>query len=273
MTDARDDPATAGGPDPGPLLRDLASGGLTLVALSGGVDSAVVAQLAFRALGRRAQAATLIGPAVSRAEVDRATAVAGAIGISHLLVPVDPLTSPEYRANPSDRCYFCRQIEAAALRAWGSEHGIVRYVDGLHADDLGDDRPGIRAMDEAGFTHPLLAAGWRKSDVRRYARSAGLPNADTPSDACLASRFARGRSISADGLARVARAEERLRARGFVRVRVRTDGDDARVEVDPGEVPRLLASPLAAAVVSELRALGYVRVTLDERGYRPRAGA
>ncbi len=261
------------GPDAAGLLEDLRTGGPTLVALSGGVDSAVVAHLAHRALGDRARAATLVGPAVPPGEVDRATSVAQAIGIAHVLVPADPLTVDAYRANPANRCYFCRQVEASALRAWGTEHGIARYVDGLHADDVGDDRPGIRAMDEAGVSHPLLRAGWRKPDVRRYARAVGLPNADAPSDACLASRIARGAPISLDRLGRVALAEERLRAKGFVRVRVRTDGVDARVEVDPAEVPRLLAAPLAASVVAELRELGYARVTLDEHGYRTRAGA
>jgi uncharacterized protein len=128
-------------------------------------------------------------------------------------------------------------------------------------------------MNEAGFQHPLADAGWRKADVRAYARSVGLPNWDAPSDACLASRVAHGHAISVPLLARIERAEASVRELGFRRVRVRTDGEGARVEVGADEVGRLGESAEAEAVADAVRAAGFAAVTLDPIGYRPRPGA
>jgi uncharacterized protein len=255
------------------LVEGLRHGGRSVVALSGGVDSAVVAALAHRALGRDAWAVTLTGPSVSAEEIDRAAAVVRAIGIQHANVPVDPLDDGDYRSNPSNRCYFCRRVEGRAIRAWAEGRGIVRFLDGIHLDDLGDDRPGIRAMDEAGFQHPLLEAGWHKAEVRKYARSLGLPNWDAPSEACLASRIPHGQPVSRPLLGRIETAERAVRALGFRRVRVRVAEDDARVEVDRAEVARLRSEPTATQVQRELRALGFRVVRLDPDGYAPRANA
>jgi uncharacterized protein len=260
-------------PDPAPILRSLATGGPTLVALSGGVDSSVVAALAFQALGARAHAITLSGPAVAGDELDRATQTAHFIGIDHHVIPADVLADPSYRANPSNRCYFCRRTETSALREWAGAHGVGRFVDGVHVDDLGDDRPGLAAMEEAGFVHPLLQAGWGKSSVRSYARSIGLPNWDAPSNACLASRVAHGQPISAALLRRVEVAERSVRSLGFRRVRVRTDGTGARVVVEAGEVARLVSPPMEDAVRSRVLAAGFTEVVLDPQGYRSRENA
>lgn len=255
------------------LLAWFRAGPSTLVALSGGVDSAVVAALAQAAIPGRVRAATLTGPAVAGAEVARARALAERIGLPHELVPVDPLAVAAYRTNPPNRCFFCRSTEAAALRAVGEAAGIGRYVDGVHADDLGDDRPGIRALDAAGFEHPLLRAAWTKRRVREYAREIGLPVWDQPSDACLASRVAHGTPIDAGLLGRVEAAEAELLGRGYRRVRVRVAGGDARVEVGPDEVGRLLAPSERTEVVERLRRFGFASVTIDPRGYALRANA
>ncbi len=252
------------------ILRHLREGGPSLVALSGGVDSALVAAFAREALDDGAWAVTLAGPAVSRAEVARASRVAAEIGIAHRVVEVDPLERAEYRANPSNRCYFCRSVETEALRRAGATLGVTVYLDGVHADDLADDRPGIRAMDEAGFVHPLARAGWTKDDVRVAARARGLPNWDEPSDACLASRIAHGDPISRELLDRIEEGEARVRDLGFRRVRVRTHSGGARVEVDPEEVARLLTEPTASTVRHVLGALGFAPVDLDPDGYRTR---
>jgi pyridinium-3,5-biscarboxylic acid mononucleotide sulfurtransferase len=249
------------------IVAHLRDGGPALVALSGGVDSSLVASLASEALGRDAVAVTLAGPAVARAEVERARAVATAIGIEHHIVPVDPVAREEYRTNPTNRCYFCRSVETAALRAFGEPRGIRQYLDGVHIDDLSDDRPGLRAMEEAGFLHPLAWAGWTKADVRAAARARRLPNWDWPSDACLASRVAHGEAISRELLERIERAESVLLDRGFRRVRVRVRGDGARIEVDPDDVARLATEPLATEVASAVRALGFQPVTIDPQGY------
>jgi uncharacterized protein len=268
------DPSTGLGPrTEQELLDDLRAGGPSVVALSGGVDSAAVALLAHRALGSEAFAVTLAGPAVAADEVERAATVADAIGIAHEVVPVDPIAVSGYRSNPSNRCYFCRSVETRAIRAWGVPRGIARYLDGVQMDDLGEDRPGIVAMDEAGFLHPLVWARWHKTDVRTFARVSGLPNWDAPSDACLASRIQHGQPVTIPLLSRIETAERGIRDRGFRRVRVRVDGDRARVEVDASEVGRLTSEPVASEVRTSLERLGFTDVALDPAGYRPRPGA
>jgi uncharacterized protein len=253
--------------DEGPVVQRIAAGGRAVVALSGGVDSAVVASLAYQALGEDAVAVTLHGPAVSNAEVARAVRVAREIGISHQLLSVNPLEREEYRANPTNRCYFCRSVEAGRLLSFGVAWGAVQYLDGIHTDDYSDDRPGLRAMDEAGFRHPLAEEGWTKADVRRAARVRHLGNAEQPSDACLASRVAHGHAIDAPLLARIEAAEAILLERGFRRVRVRVRGKDARIEVDPIEVPRLSAPPLSVEILAEVQRLGFDSVAIDPNGY------
>jgi pyridinium-3,5-biscarboxylic acid mononucleotide sulfurtransferase len=253
--------------DEAAVVRAIAAGGRAVVALSGGVDSSVVAALTFEALGSDASAVTLEGPAVSRAEVERAVRVAREIGIDHRVLTVDPLERVEYRANPTNRCYFCRSVEAGRLLDFGRTWGAAQYLDGIQADDYSDDRPGLRAMDEAGFRHPLAEAGWTKADVRRAARVHHLGTAEQPSDACLASRVAHGSPIDAPLLARIEAAESILLGRGFRRVRVRVRGDDARIEVDPEEVPRLSAAPLSHEIVDSVRRLGFGSVVIDPLGY------
>jgi len=249
------------------VVARIHHGGRALIALSGGVDSALVAALAHAALGAEALAVTLTGPAVSRGEVARAQRVAAAIGVPHVLLGADPLARPEYRENRADRCYFCRSVETSVLREFGAGRGVAQFLDGVHRDDLADDRPGLRAMDEAGFSHPLLWAGWGKSRVRAEARRRGLPNWDQPSDACLASRIAHGEPVTRELLDRIEAAEDLLLSLGFRRVRVRARRGAARIEVDPGEVERLRTEPLSSDVVRRVGELGFAPVTIDRRGY------
>ena len=250
------------------IRERIRSGGPALVALSGGVDSGLVAALAHEALGGQSIAVTLSGAAVAGGEVARARSVAERIGIEHVVLEVDPLARREYRENPANRCYFCRTVETARLKEFGAGRVVRQYLDGVHGDDLSDDRPGLRALDEAGFDHPLLWAGWGKAHVRALARSKDLPNWDQPSDACLASRVAHGNPISRELLGRIEAAESVVLDRGFRRVRVRVRGATALVEVDPSEVARLRAEPLVSEVTTALAALGFASVGIDPDGYR-----
>ena len=246
----------------------LRSGGPTVVALSGGVDSGLVAALAHEALEGQALAVTLAGSSVSGRELARARELALAIGIEHVVADADPLSVDAYRANDAKRCYHCRTVEGRAVRAIALARGHRRLVDGIHLDDLSDDRPGLRAMEEAGFLHPLLWAGWDKARVRWEAKARGLPNWDRPSDACLASRVVRGMPITAELLRRIETAETIVLGEGFRRVRVRVDGSSARIEVGPEELARLDDLRLRKEIEARLGDLGFSSVVVDPRGYR-----
>ena len=236
-----------------------------LVAYSGGVDSGLVARLAHDALGPDALAVITDTESLSRRELGEARAEAAEIGIPLRVVCASELASADYAANPVNRCYFCRGELAAVLTEIAAKDGYAAIADGIHASDLGDVRPGIRAMDEAGFWHPLLDFGLSKADVRAAARALGLSFWDKPSNACLSSRIPHGTPITVGLLRQVEAAEDVLRSQGFRQVRVRHDGTTARIQVLPDEIPRLRA--IASAVAVELAGLGYRHVVVDPDGY------
>jgi uncharacterized protein (TIGR00268 family) len=242
-----------------------------LVAFSGGVDSGVVLAAAVRALGaERVVAATAVSPSLPAAERAGAVAFVASLGVRHELPRTDELSRPGYVANAGDRCAFCKAELVDVLTPLAARLGIADVVTGTNADDLrAGFRPGIRAAAERGAWAPLARAGLTKDDVRAAGRRWGLPLADKPAAACLASRIAYGVPVSAERLARVEAAETALRdalaAAGIpVRnLRVRDMGDVARVEVDAAFLPEVAAREgLLAAVV------GFDRVELDPRGFR-----
>lgn len=237
-----------------------------LVAFSGGVDSGLVAKLANEALEGNALAVIADAESLSRRELSEARAEADEIGIPLRVAFVSELANEQYRQNPANRCYFCRTELAGELGEIAAKEGFTTIADGVNVSDLGDVRPGIRAMDEAGFWHPLVEFGLGKSDVRLLARNMGLSFWDKPSNACLSSRIPRGTPITIELLRRVEDAEEILRERSFRQVRVRHHGTTARIEVLPEEIPRLerMRDDIAAA----LRQLGYLDMAIDPAGYR-----
>jgi uncharacterized protein (TIGR00268 family) len=243
-----------------------------LVAFSGGVDSGVVLAAAVRVLGaERVVAATAVSPSLPAAERAGAAAFAASLGVRHEQPRTDELSRAGYRANAGDRCAFCKAELVDVLTPLAARLGIADVVTGTNADDVrAGFRPGIRAAAERGAWAPLARAGMTKDDVRAAAHRWGLPLADKPAAACLASRIAYGVPVSAEGLARVEAAEAALRetllAAGVpVRnLRVRDlGGDTARVEVDAVLVPELTARPELLAAVA-----GFDRVEVDPRGFR-----
>ena len=232
------------------LRRRLAALEGVAVAFSGGVDSSVLLHAAHAALGERAVGIVADSPSLPRRELAEARALAMRIGARLEVLRTDEMSSESYRANTGDRCYFCKQELFGVMGEWARAHGISTLAFGEIADDLVDDRPGVRAASELGVVAPLRDSGFTKDDVRRYAREHDLPVADKPSSACLASRIPVGTSVTVEGLARVEEAEEAVRGLGFRVLRVRHHGRTARLEVgeDEGERAEAMREELAAAL-------------------------
>lgn len=252
------------------LCRQLDGFARVVVAYSGGVDSALVAALAHERLGERALAVTGVSAALAPHLLAEARAQALWLGLCHREVPTGELADPGYSANPSDRCYACkRELHALLAPIAAAAPGSV-VLDGVNRDDLGDHRPGLRAAAERGVISPLAAAGIDKAGVRQLSRALGLPWWDKPAQPCLASRFPYGEPITAARLQRVAAAEAWLLAQGFRELRVRSQGETARIELAPSELPQALArlaeGGFGQRLVEAFRGLGFSAVSLDLEG-------
>jgi pyridinium-3,5-biscarboxylic acid mononucleotide sulfurtransferase len=250
------------------LLQRLASLSSVIVALSGGADSAYLAWAAHRALGDRAVSITAVSP--SFAEHDRTIVdqFVSATGIHHEYAETYEMENPAYRANASDRCYFCKDELFNVLDALAKERNFAAVAYGVNADDTLDFRPGHRAATEHHVIAPLLEAAMHKTDIRERSQIANLPTWDRPASACLASRLPYGTEVTPERLSLVARGEEALRQLGFRQFRVRLHDKLARVEIAPDEMARAFAPEVAAAISNNLKAAGFTYVALDLEGYR-----
>lgn len=250
------------------LESALASLESVVVAFSGGVDSAYLAWKASRVLGSRALAVTADSPSYPDVHRQLARRVAREFSLAHETIRTREMERPEYRANPANRCYYCKHTLYAELTALARARGFNAVVDGSNADDRGDHRPGRLAAREFGVLSPLDAADLGKDEIRRLSREAGLPTWDAPASACLASRVPYGRAITPEVLRTVERAEAVLRALGFRVCRVRHHEDTARLELARDEMARALDPEVNRRLVGALKALGYRYVALDLQGYR-----
>ena len=237
-----------------------------VVALSGGVDSSVVAALAARALGPRALAVTAVSPALATGELDGAADVARAVGIAHEAITTDELARAGYRANGPDRCYHCKSELYDNLAAIAEARGFAAVLSGANADDLGDWRPGLIAAEEHGVLHPLVEASVGKDEVRRLAEHLRVPSARKAASPCLASRIPHGTPVDPAALARIDRAETALKALGLGPLRVRHFDELGRVELSDGDLARRDA--LAPAITAAVLGAGYARVEIADAPFR-----
>ncbi len=219
-------------------------------------------------LGPRSLAVTALSPSYPDTHRRLALSVARDFSLAHEFVETAELERPEYRANASNRCYFCKDELYGRLTAVARARGFAAVADGNNADDRGDYRPGRQAAREHGVVSPLDEAGLTKDDIRQLARQAGMSTWNEPASACLSSRIPYGTAVTDGTLRRIERAEDMLREIGFRIVRVRHHDDTARIELARDEMARALEPAINSAIVTGLRALGYRYVALDLQGYR-----
>lgn len=242
--------------------------GKALVAYSGGIDSTLVAKIAYDCLGDRTLAITAVSPSLLPEELDEAQKQAKFMGINHELIETEEMNNPNYTSNPVNRCYFCKSELHDKLKLIAQERGYPYIIDGVNADDLQDYRPGIAAASERGVRSPLAEVGISKMEVRELTKILGLPWWDKPSQPCLSSRFPYGEEITYEKLYRVGRAEIYLRKLGYSNLRVRSDGDTARIELLPEQIRDFVVNNNIPELVKYFQDLGFTYVTLDLEGYR-----
>ena len=240
-----------------------------LVAFSGGVDSSLVLVMSLSVLGRKnTLAVTAQSESLAERELVAAKKLAENLGAEHLILRTNEMDSPEYRANPTNRCYHCKSELYSKLSAIARERNIAHIVNGINQDDLGDHRPGIVAAREFGVVSPLALACLTKNDIRELSRQIGLSNWEKPAMPCLSSRVPYGEPVSPEKLSMIERAEDLLLSLGFTQMRVRHHGDIARIELKKNDMPRIVQDSVAAVVQERFKQIGFKFVTLDLEGFR-----
>ena len=247
------------------LLRNLPS---LMVAYSGGVDSAYLAYAAHKVLGVRMLAVTALSASYSALDRQEALKCVECFHFPHQFIETEEVSNPAYRANNSNRCYFCKDELFDKLDQLAAHSGFAAVAYGVNVDDQGDWRPGQRAAREHRVVTPLLDAGLTKIEIRELSRRAGIPVWDRPASACLSSRIAYGIEVTPERLATVERGEAALRELGFRQFRVRHHDKLVRIEISAEELPRALSPEMARRFAEIFKALGFNFVTLDLEGYR-----
>ena len=239
------------------------------VALSGGVDSALVAYAAFQQLGNSAIAVTADYKTLSKEELETAKQICSEIGIEQLFLDYDELENPEFTKNDSNRCFHCRLELGDHLIDLAKKHNVKIIVDGTNLDDLGDYRPGIEALKQNDIKSPLVETNFSKSEIRDVAKSVGLSVFDKPSNSCLASRIPWGQRVTAERLTRIELGETIVKQLTNVKqVRVRDFDGSAKIEVEKDMIS-VFDSGILKQITEKLNMIGFSTVEIDQEGYKP----
>ena len=250
------------------LEEHLGSLDRLLIAYSGGIDSAYLAFVAHRVLGKRMLAVLADSPSLARAQMRDAVAFADENAIPLEVIATAEMERPEYQRNDAMRCFHCKDELFTVMDAFAAAHGYTAVAYGVNVDDQGDFRPGQRAAKQHGVLTPLLQAGMTKADIRELAREAGLRVWDKPASTCLSSRIEYGRPVTTEALSQVEKGEDALRALGFRQFRVRHHGEIVRIEIAREELPNAMTPEMAREFTRIFKALGFTYVTLDLEGFR-----
>jgi uncharacterized protein len=237
-----------------------------VVAFSGGVDSTFLAWVCKTVLGKKVLLVTARSKTYPESELEGAKKTAEFLGLRHQVIVSEEIEIPGFSDNPPNRCYYCKSELFFKIKDIGAQEGYEAVFDGSNIDDTKDYRPGRQALSELKIRSPMVDAGLTKDEIRAYSKQAGLPTANKPSYACLASRFPYGEKITETKLSRVGEAECILREMGFTQLRVRSHGDLARIEFVHDEMDKGWAT--RAKVEEQLKKLGFIYVTIDVKGYR-----